>query len=158
MNRDLRHEIAALLPLTVGQLRQRYADVFGETTNTGNKTWLVKRIAWRLQASALGGLSERARQRATDLAQNSQIRTTLPRQVAAAQVVTPTAANEGSLPLPGQVLTRSYKGRLLQVTVRNQGFEFGGKIYRSLSAVAKAVTGSHTSGNLFFGLAKRGDA
>jgi hypothetical protein len=64
----------------------------------------------------------------------------------------------GHLPLPGTILTRWYKGRTLKVQVLRHGFEYGGQIYKSLSAVAKAITGSHTSGRLFFrqALAGRG--
>jgi hypothetical protein len=53
---DVGREVAALKRLTAGRLRDRYAEVFGEATTTGNKTWLVRRIAWRLQALAEGDL------------------------------------------------------------------------------------------------------
>jgi hypothetical protein len=56
----------------------------------------------------------------------------------------------------GTLLTRKYKGRTLQVKVATDGFEFEGEMYKSLSAIAKAVTGSHWNGYHFFGLAKRG--
>jgi hypothetical protein len=62
----------------VAQLRQRYAEVFGEPTNAAHKTWLAKRIAWRLQASAEGDLSERARQRAAALANDADLRLSPP--------------------------------------------------------------------------------
>ena len=52
------------------------------------------------------------------------------------------------------MLTRPYKGRTLEVTVRQRGFEYQGNVYPSLSAVAKAITGSHCNGYLFFRLAK----
>jgi hypothetical protein len=55
------NEVATLQRLSVGQLRQRFAELFGETTKASNRTWLVKRILWRLQALAEGDLSERAR-------------------------------------------------------------------------------------------------
>jgi hypothetical protein len=61
------------------------------------------------------------------------------------------------LPRPGTILTRRYKGRTLQVEVLEHGFAFEGKTYRSLSAVAKAVTGSHCSGHFFFGLTEKGE-
>lgn len=54
MNLNIGKEIAALKRMTVNELRGRYAEVFGEPTNTANKTWLLKRIAWRLQALAEG--------------------------------------------------------------------------------------------------------
>lgn len=55
-------------------------------------------------------------------------------------------------PIPGTVLAREYRGRLIEVTVLPKGFELDGQVYRSLSAAAKAVTGSHWNGLLFFGL------
>jgi len=64
MDLNIVKEVAALQRLAVKELRGRYAEVFGDTTNANNKAWLVKRIAWRLQAQAEGDLSERARQRA----------------------------------------------------------------------------------------------
>ena len=66
------NEVAALQRLSVGQLRQRFAELFGETTNASNRTWLIKRIIWRMQALAEGDLSERARQRATELARDGK--------------------------------------------------------------------------------------
>ena len=48
---NLAREVAALQRMTVKQLREKYAEVFGETTATGNRTWLVRRVTWRLQAS-----------------------------------------------------------------------------------------------------------
>ena len=54
------------------------------------------------------------------------------------------------LPPPGTILTRPYKGQLLQVQVLTDGFAYAGRVYASLSAVAKAITGSHTNGFLYF--------
>jgi Protein of unknown function (DUF2924) len=54
-------EIAALERMGVADLRAKYATVFGEATAAGNRTWLVRRIAWRLQALTEGDLTERAR-------------------------------------------------------------------------------------------------
>ena len=56
------------------------------------------------------------------------------------------------LPIAGTVLTRKYRGRQVETKVLPNGFECEGQVYRSLSAVAKAVTGSHWNGHLFFGL------
>ena len=71
---NLADEIAALARRTVPELRERYAALFGEGTTAKHKTWLVKRIAWRLQAVAEGELSERARQRALQLANDADLR------------------------------------------------------------------------------------
>ena len=61
------------------------------------------------------------------------------------------------LPPPGSVLARKYRGQTLQVRVLADGFEFEGAVYPSLSATAKAITGSHCNGFLFFRLAGKGD-
>ncbi len=64
MSMNVDKEVAALQRMTVGELREKFADVFGERTNARHKQWLVKRIAWRMQALIEGDISERARQRA----------------------------------------------------------------------------------------------
>src|SRR5256714_9827962 len=71
--------IAALQRRTMQELRLRYAELFGEATSAKNRTWLLRRVAWRLQALAEGDLSERARQRAAELASDADLRTTVPR-------------------------------------------------------------------------------
>ena len=74
MELNIVNEVAALQRLTIGQLRQRFAELFGEATQASNRTWLIKRIAWRLQALAEGDLSQRARQRAAELARDADLR------------------------------------------------------------------------------------
>ena len=76
---NIGREIAALRRMTPKELRARYAEVFGEPTRSGNREAMVKRIAWRLQAQAEGGLSERARRRAEQLARDADLRLTSPR-------------------------------------------------------------------------------
>jgi hypothetical protein len=159
MDLNIAKEVAALQRLTVPELRHRYAEVFGERTNANHRTWLVKRIAWRLQALAEGDLSERARHRAEELARDADLRLNPPRgnevAVAAAErtrVATLPVQADDRLPVPGTTITRAYKGRTLQVQVLAQGFAFEGEVYKSLSAVARAVTGSHCNGFHFFRL------
>ena len=163
MHVNVGKEVAALEAMTVSELRAKYAQVFGEETRVGNKAWLVKRIIWRLQALAEGDLSERARRRAVELAQDADLRLSPPRQKQTASASVQrngkaSALANGHLPLPGTILTRWYKGQTLKVQVLRHGFEYDGQTYKSLSAVAKAITGSHTSGFLFFrsALAGRG--
>src|ERR671931_195646 len=81
MSTNIARELAALQRLTMPQLRQRYAEVFGETTNANNRAWLVKKIAWRLQALAEGGLPERPRQRAAELANDADLRANPPKTI-----------------------------------------------------------------------------
>jgi Protein of unknown function (DUF2924) len=153
----LQQQLAGLVYQSPAALRRRYAELFGESCHTGNKAWLIKRIAWRLQSLAQGDLSERARKRAAELANDADLRLSPPRTVLVAPV--PQSARPGSqrsddarLPSPGTVLTRRYKGRTLQVRILEQGFEYDGVLYPSLSAVAKAITDSHCNGFLFFRL------
>jgi hypothetical protein len=151
---NVAREAAALQRLTMPQLRQRYAEVYAETTNAGNRVWLVKRILWRLQALAEGDLSERARQRAQELANDADLRlnppATLTLPIPAIPSPAPRPQADDRLPPPGTILARPYKGRTLQVQVLTDGFAFEGHVYPSLSAVAKAATGSHCNGYLFF--------
>jgi hypothetical protein len=161
MTRNLAKELAALEKMTMAELKRKYAELFDDETRARNRTWLVRRIAWRLQANVHGGLSERARQRAAELANESDLRLSPPKvkpdrrttQLGATTAVhTVQFEPAGRLPLAGTILVREYKGRKLQVRVLESGFEFEGEVYRSLSAVAKKITGSHCNGYLFFHL------
>jgi hypothetical protein len=165
MNLNIEKEVAALRRMTVNELRAKYADVFGEETNARHKEWLVRRVIWRMQALAEGDISERARQRAAELANDADLRTTAPKAPDMAQIAaerTTTAAfrllPDDRLPMPGTILTRQYRGQTLQVHVLPDGFEFEGEVYKSLSAVAKAITGTHCNGYFFFRLNGQGGA
>ena len=158
---NLGREIAALKRMSLARLRERYAQVFGGVTKSRHRGFLIRRIAWRLQAEEEGGLSERARQRARELAQGAEVRLTAPRrkeplEVGGMKVGALPASQDPRLPLPGALLVRDYKGRTIQVRVLPRGFEFEGQVYKSLSAVARAVTGTHWNGFHFFGLVKKG--
>jgi Protein of unknown function (DUF2924) len=156
MNLNVTREAAALQKMGAKELRVRYAEFFGEQTVSKNKVWLIRRIAWRLQALAEGDLSERARRRAEELANDADLRMIPPRLPAAEapeeRTVTKTVRfpQDDRLPPPGTVLTRKYRGETLQVRVLADGFEYEGRVYPSLSAAAKAITGSHCNGYLFF--------
>jgi len=156
-------ELAALRRLSVDGLRSRYAEVFGETTNGRHKEWLIKRIIYRMQVEAEGDLSERARGRAAELANDADLRRQPPKSPTTkseSQSRTKTARlrtnADSRVPLPGTTITRVYKGETLEVKVLPAGFEYEGEVYKSLSAVAKKITGSHCSGYLFFRLTKNG--
>ncbi len=159
---DVDAAVKTLNRMTVTQLRQRYAEVFGEAARSFNKQHLVKRIAWRLQAMHEGDLSERARRRARELANDADLRIRPPATPASVGNNGGTATSafrvEGDerLPMAGTLLKRRYKGQTVQVRVLEQGFEFDGDVYRSLSAVARKVTGAHWNGYHFFDLPKPG--
>jgi len=161
---NIAKEVAAMERMTIDQLRVKYADVFGEPTRSRHKEYLIKRIAWRLQANAEGGLSERALARARELANDADLRVTAPRQpklaaeAPARTVTVATAVRPNNNLLPGTMLKREYKGRTIRVTVLADGFEHEGERYKSLTAVTKAVTGKHWNGFHFFGLRQAGGA
>jgi len=108
------NEIAALQRLSIGQLRQRFAEAFGEATNASNRTWLLKRISWRMQALAEGDLSERARRRAEELARDADLRLNPPQPKVTTTTPLPEpvrvpAPIDPRLPPPGTILIRPYK-------------------------------------------------
>lgn len=159
---DLANEIDALRRMTVTELRRRHAELFGEETRAGNRQYLFRRIAWRVQALAEGDLTQRAQRRARELARDADLRRRPPRELTmppapadlktlAGQVA---VARDDRLPKPGQTLTRPYKGHMYEVKVLPNGFEYDGRAYRSLSAIAHAITGSHWNGYRFFSDAK----
>jgi hypothetical protein len=149
---DFRHK-------TVAQLQNRYLEVFGEPSRSNHKQFLIRRIAWRLQALAEGDLSQRARERARSLAQDADLRLRAPRS----SVWQPgTAARrryrDSRLPRPGTILTRTFRSRNVRVQVLERGFEYEGAVYRSLSAVARQISGTQWNGFSFFGLQGSGEA
>ena len=159
---DIERERAKLDGLGIADLRLRYEAVFGEVSTSRHRHYLIKRILWRIQANAYGGLSEAALKRAEELANTADLRLTAPPSVPLGngKIVNrpaPTAIcrHEPEL-VPGTQLERIYKGQKIVVTIMDNGVRWNGQLYRSLTAVAKAVTGSHWNGKLFFGLKKKG--
>lgn len=154
-------EIALLKGMTVTELRKKYIEVFGEKNASRHKDYLVKRIAWRLQSLAEGDLSDRAQARAGELARDADIRVTVPKSPLPSgskdtRVGELRISSDKRLPMPGAVLAREYKGRMVAVTVLPNGFEYDGKVFRSLSAVAREISGTHWNGYHFFNLNKNG--
>lgn len=148
-------QLHALQGLGTAELRRRYRELFGEDTPSYNREYLFKRIAWRLQEQAYGGLSDRAARRLDALVDESLIRQrppkgfTPPVDAGAA----PAATTRRDDLRVGTVLRRQYKGREIAVTILEHGVQHDGVLYTSLTAAARAITGTHTSGRLFFGLA-----
>jgi Protein of unknown function (DUF2924) len=153
MNDVVRIEIESLRKLKTGELRTRYQDVFGEASASFSREHLFRRIAWRLQAEAEGDLSERARRRASELANDSDLRLRAPRSFWREVERNDEAPDrDPRLPPVGTELERVYHGQTLRVTVLANGFEFKGKNYASLSAIAHRATGTRWNGFHFFGL------
>ena len=161
MGLNIDREVAQMRRMTVGELKAKFVEVCGEEPRSRNKQWLIKRLAWKMQAHEYGGLSEAALRRAKEIADMcdlSDLRLTAPKQsqiaASAATAISPMAADR-RLPMPGTLITRKYKGQTLNVLVRQDGFEFEGERFKSLSAVARRITGSAWNGYLFFGLTKK---
>jgi Protein of unknown function (DUF2924) len=148
----LKQNLDLLPAMAVKDLRLKYAEVFGDQANTHNKDWLVKRIAWRLQAQNEGGLSERARQRAQELANEADLRVLAPASSPAPS--TTTENRDQRLPAPGSIITRTYKGQTYSIEVLANGFCWNDTNYKTLTAVAEAITGMHLNGYAFFQIGK----
>jgi len=146
-------EIAELQAMDVAHLAERYEAVFGKRPRVRHRAWLWKRIAWKLQEQRLGGLSKVAKARLEELIGEIEL-------PPIEDVVPPRPRHPNQGPpkalLPGMVLTRLWRDREIRVRVLKDGFEWEGQVLASLSAVARAVTGTHWNGRLFFGLTKRG--
>ncbi len=151
----------------VSELHDRYVQLFQERPRSRNRRWLIRKIAWRIQSLSEGGLSERARQRATELAVGAEVRVMPPKGAevqsarASAHSIQETALqrrkrkNDVRLPSEGTSLIREYKGQQIEVRVIENGFEYAGDRYKSLSAIAKVITGSHCNGYRFFRLGNK---
>jgi len=143
-------EIDALQHHSAAQLKLRYQQLFGEAPPCRHRQSLVRRIAWRLQAVAEGDLSERARQRAAAIARDADLRQTAPRSPRDGFPLTKRGDRDARLPKPGTILTRPFEDRIITVEVLEKGFRYEGEIYRSLSAVARKISGTQWNGFLFF--------
>ena len=162
MNVTIEQHRKRLEKLSITELRVEYEKVFGEITTSRHARHIIKRILWQMQANLYGGLSEETLKRANKLADLNRLRLTSPRlrppsenaQTLSRTLPRAITTNQSDI-APGTQLERMYKGQRIFVTVMDNGVRFNGELYRSLSAVAKVVTGSHCSGKSFFGLTKR---
>ncbi len=155
---DTRRELAALNAMTVGELAEKYREVFGVPTRSRNGGYLRRHIAWRIQELHEGGLSPRALERIGLLAPQAPAR--WHERLAKPKPPPEITVRDPRLPPAGTVLTRMYDGAEHKVKVLDEGFEYRGKRYRSLSQVAKLITHTPWNGFTFFlgrGAAARGD-
>jgi hypothetical protein len=156
MNEAIRLEIEALRNLKTKALKERYRELFGEDSPSSNHAHLFRRIAWRLQANATGGLSQEAQARAAELAVDADVRLRAPRrfwrELDGGEHANPNLPRDRRLPPAGTEITRNYRGRHVKVTVLDHGFEYKGERYDSLSSIASRVTGTRWNGFSFFGL------
>ncbi|MHC5054546.1 MAG: DUF2924 domain-containing protein [Planctomycetota bacterium] len=132
------------------ELKDTWRTLFGTDPPAYNKPYLVKRLAYRLQELKHGGLSEAARDKMKAVLKEGDFdgngRPPGPRK------------RDGTTPVTGTRLVREWNGRRYEVTVAGEGFEYEGKLYRSLTGVTKAITGAHWNGPAFFGLRRKPSA
>ena len=160
---EIRQEIDGLRHLSTARLKEKYREVFGEESRSNHKQFLFRRIAWRIQANAWGGLSERARRRALEIADDADLRIRAPKNFLkdgpdeARTAETRIAPGlDLRLPLPGSDLVRRYQGKDVVVRVRQDGgFECNGRIYTSLSKAVTEATGTRWNGFAFYNLGHR---
>ena len=146
-------DLAALQRMTGPELAERYLSLFGVPPRSRNQDFLRKRLAWRIQELAEGGLSERALARIEELGPVALAQLRRPvRGGTATSVRTPLgpAARNPRLPPEGTVLTRVHGTTEHCVTVLDGAFEYHGERYRSLSKIARVITGTPWNGYLFF--------
>lgn len=145
MTTSVLKEVAALPGLSIGDLKVKWRVLFDSDPPPYNKSFLVRRLSYRLQELAHGGLSDTTRERLKKLADEEGDPTR--QQVKVFQ---------GDRPVTGTRLIREWKGVEHCATVLEDGFDYEGCKFRSLSAVARAITGTRWNGKLFFGLKKNG--
>lgn len=169
-------EIAKLQKADLPELRTEYQKLFGKPSKSRNRKQLFEQIAQRLQETGPASDRGSAQKQKTSAQSQSEMppsKSTLtaklelkrkrmaPRppsskvKVPRKREARPVGTTDPRLPKAGTTITKKYKGKTINVRVLEKGFSYEGKQYRSLSAVAKRVTGSIWNGYLFFGLIKR---
>ncbi len=136
--------------MDVSQLVARYREMFGRDPRVKHRQHLWRRCAWKVQEIRYGGLSATAKRRLDELIADLDV--PLGRDQTVRGKV---GCQKPGDPPFGTTLTRTWKGREIHATSVEGGWECDGVVYRSLSAVAAAITGSHWNGRLFFRLKSR---
>ena len=141
--------LAALKAMSVNELKAEWQALFDAPAPNNSRTFLEGRLAYRIQELTLGGPDKQTR-RLLDLLAD-EVEGTLTRK---AQIADPRN------PVVGTKLIREWDGVAHTVTVLREGFDWDGRRFKSLSAVARAITGTRWNGYRFFGLRerKRGEA
>jgi hypothetical protein len=140
-------QIAQLNKLSFSELQARWRSLLDTEPPAYHRRFLVKRLAYRIQELAYGGLSETTRAQMADVLQDAGLD-----EQASIPGKGRTQRRSQDMPLAGTRLVREWNGRRYEVTVVSGGFAFEGRRYRSLTAITKVITGTHWNGRAFFGL------
>ena len=149
---EIKTEIARLRAMSLDDLADRYQAEFGRTPKIRHREYLWKRIAWKIQERRFGGLSNKAQATLEALIAEIELPPAEDTRMVTGKLRGP---HKPGMPSTGTILTKDWNGQRIHVEVLEKGFAYDGEVYRSLTAVAKAVTGTHWNGKLFFGLTKR---
>jgi len=160
MRETLLSQIMALKGMSTKELQERYEDLFnGKKASSNNKIYLWRRIAYRIQELEYGGISEEAQGRIKEIMEecdpiNNKALRSVHNSKEKFQVLKGKhpALRDKRLPIPGTIVKKEYKGNNIHVEVLENGFEYKGNKYKSLSAIAKEITGAHWNGYAFFNL------
>ena len=148
---SITQQIRELQDMTVTDLAGRYEELFGQPPRVRNKAFLKRRVAWKVQELEFGGLSNEAKNRLDELIAQIDLPLGDPGPTRPRRAI----RKDPKAPMVGTTLIRHWRNQELRVEVRDNGFEWNNTIYKSLTAVARAITGSSWNGRLFFGLTKR---
>jgi len=149
----VRARLAAIAEMPVRELQDLYYDLHGRATPSRNRSWLIKRLSYKTQELLTGRtLSDAARQKIRELAKDEEVRV---RQTHVPLPSAPTKGRDPRLPPAGTRIRRAHGGEVHVITVLEVGFEYAGRHYRSLSTIAREVTGTSWNGFLWAGLTKR---
>ena len=138
--------LAALKSAATSDLKQQWRDLFDSEPPPFNRKYLENRMAYRIQELIYGGLKPGTLKRLEALGRNLGETNPGLRRTRA-----------GRKPVSGTGLLREWRGMEYTVTVTDDGYEFQGRPYQSLSAIARAITGTRWNGWVFFGLKRSGD-
>ena len=144
-------EVSTLKDKPLKDLKEKYQKLYGpKKVVPVNRTFLVKRIVYKLQEQKHGGISQAAKNKADALIKKHDPVNNKSAKSKNGDAKKPN--RDPRLPIPGTIIAKVYKGKKLEVKALEKGFEYKGKVYRSLSAIAKDITGNIWNGFLFFGL------
>ena len=151
MGSELAQKMEALKGAPLKGLKAAYAEYFQIKKASNNRTYMWRRLAYRMQELEYGELPAKAKAKLNALMDTYDPvnNVALKPQVAVSGYL---PKRDRRLPLPGTIITKDYKRTKIQVKALDKAFEYSGKIYKSLTAIAKEITGAHWNGFLFFNL------
>jgi hypothetical protein len=143
-------QLAALQKMSTEDLQEKWRDLYGNEPPKFSRTFIQKRLAYRIQELFYGGLSEETEKRLAEIVKRNS------KGYPGRKNIDPENEPKGKKKiLPGTRFVRIYNGVRYTVTASERGFVFRGRTFRSLSAVAREITGNSWNGREFFGLVKR---